>query len=93
MVSTDLSSIGKASGHPVRWSIIVRMCLLPDVDVSHFVTKSMVILSNGLSGISFICSGYDWILAFSHQHNMQLAMFFQISFFIPFQLCWCLMRQ
>ena len=35
MVSADLSSIGKASGHPVRWSIILRMCLLPDVDVLH----------------------------------------------------------
>ena len=30
MVSADLSGIGNASGHPVRWSIIVRMCLLPD---------------------------------------------------------------
>ena len=66
MVSTDLSSIGKASSHPVRWSIILRMFLLPDVDVSHSVTKSMAILSNGLSGISVICNGYDWTLAFSH---------------------------
>ena len=59
MVLADLSGIGKASGHPVRWSIIVRMCLLPDVDISHSITKSMVILSNGLSGISVICNGYD----------------------------------
>ena len=58
MVSADLSGIGNASGHPVRWSIIVRMCLLPDVEVSQLVTKSMAILSNGLSGISVICSGY-----------------------------------
>ena len=26
MVSADLPSIGNASGHPVKWSIIVRMC-------------------------------------------------------------------
>ena len=58
MVSTDLSGIGNASGHPVRWSIIVRMCLLPDVEVSQLVTKSMAILSNGLSGTSVICSEY-----------------------------------
>ena len=58
MVSADLSGIGNASGHPVRWSIIVRMCLLPDVEVLQSVTKSMAILSNGLSGISIICSGY-----------------------------------
>ena len=58
MVSVDLSGIGNASGHPVRWSIIVRMCLLPDVEVLQSVTKSMAILSNGLSGISVICSGY-----------------------------------
>ena len=32
------------------------MCLLPDVEVSQSVTKSIAILSNGLSGISFICS-------------------------------------
>ena len=58
MVSTDLSGIGNASGHLVRWSIIVRMCLLPDVGVLQLVTRSMAILSNGLSGISAICSGY-----------------------------------
>ena len=50
MVSTDLSGIGNASGHPVRWTIIVRMCLLPDAEVSQLVTKLMAILSNGLSG-------------------------------------------
>ena len=58
MVSADLSEIGNASGYPVRWCIIVRMCLLPNVQVSQSVTKSMAILSNGLSGISVICSGY-----------------------------------
>ena len=59
MVPADLSGIGKASSHPVRWSIIVRMCLLPDVDISHSVIKLMAILLNGLSGISLICNGYD----------------------------------
>ena len=33
MVSADLSGIGNASGHPFKWSMIVRMCLLPDVEV------------------------------------------------------------
>ena len=50
IVSADLSGIGNASGHPVRWSIMVKMCLFPDVDVSH--------LSKGLSGIFIICKGY-----------------------------------
>ena len=51
MVSTDLSGIGKASSHPV----MVRICLLPEVEVSHSVAKSMAILSKGHSGISIIC--------------------------------------
>ena len=58
IVSADLSGMGNASGHPVKWSIIVRMCLLPDVEVLQSVTKSMAILSNGLSGISVICRQY-----------------------------------
>ena len=58
MVSVHLSGIGNASGHHVRWSIIVRMCLLPDVEILQSVTKLMAILSKGLSGISVICSGY-----------------------------------
>ena len=37
----------------------MKMCLLPDVDISHSITKSILILSNGPSGISVICSGYD----------------------------------
>ena len=57
IVSTDLSGIGNASGHPVRWSIIVRICLLPELDVLHSVTRSVAILSNGQSGISVIFSG------------------------------------
>ena len=58
IVSADLSGIGNASGHAVKLSIIVRICLLADVEVFQLVTKSMAILSNGLSGISVICSGY-----------------------------------
>ena len=58
IVSADLSGMGNASGHPVRSSIMVKICLFPDVEVSHSVTKSMAILSNGLSGISVICNGY-----------------------------------
>ena len=54
IASEDLSGIGNASDHPVRWSMIVSMCLLPDVDVSHSGTRSMAILLNSLSGISII---------------------------------------
>ena len=54
IVSTVLSGIGYASGHPVRWSVIVKMCLFPDVDVSHYVIRSKAILSNGLLEISII---------------------------------------
>ena len=57
VVSVDLSGIGNASYHPVRWSFIVNMSLLPDVDVSHSVTRSIAILLNGLSSISVICKG------------------------------------
>ena len=41
IASADLSGMGNASGHPVKRSIIVKMCLFPDVEVSHSVTKSM----------------------------------------------------
>ena len=58
MVSTDLLGMGKASGQPVRGSIMVNMCLLPEVDVLQSVTKPMAILSNSLSGIYVICRGY-----------------------------------
>ena len=51
MVSVDLFSMGKASSHPVRLSMMVRICLLPVVEVSHSVTKSTVILSSGCSSI------------------------------------------
>ena len=51
IVSMVLSGIGDAPGHPVRWSIIVKICLLPDVDVLHSVMRSMAILLNGLSSI------------------------------------------
>ena len=57
IVSADLLGMGNASGHPVRWSIIMRMCLFPEVDVSHSITRLIVILSNSLSGIYVICSG------------------------------------
>ena len=56
-VPAGLSSMVKASGHPVRLSMMVRICLLPEVEVSHSVTKVMAILSNGHSGISIICKG------------------------------------
>ena len=57
MVSADLSGTGKPSSHPMRRSVMVRICLLPEVEVSHSVTKSMAILLNGHFGISVICRG------------------------------------
>ena len=54
LVLADLSGIGNASGHPVRWSMMVRMCLLPELEVSHSVTKSIVILSKGHTRISHL---------------------------------------
>ena len=58
IVYTDLSGMGNASGHPVRWSVMVKMYLFPDIDVSHSVMRSIAILLNGLCGISVICKGY-----------------------------------
>ena len=55
IVSVVLLGIGNASGHPVKWSIIFKMCLLPDVNVLHSVMRLIAILSNALSGISIIC--------------------------------------
>ena len=64
IVSADLSGMGNASSHPVRWSMILRMCLFPEVDVSLSITKSVAILSNGLSGISVIVMGRPGPLPF-----------------------------
>ena len=50
IVSAVLSGVRYVSGHPVRWSIMVKMCLFPDVDVLHSVMRLMAILSNGLIG-------------------------------------------
>ena len=44
IVSTDLSSIGNAPGHPVNWSRMVRICLFRELDVSHSLIRSIVIL-------------------------------------------------
>ena len=54
IVSTDLSGIGNASGYPVKWSMVVSMCLFPDVEVSHSVTRSIAIFSKGQSGFFII---------------------------------------
>ena len=39
--------MGKASSHPVKWSMMVRMYWFPDVETFRSVTKSVVILSKG----------------------------------------------
>ena len=39
IVSADLSGIENVSGHPIKWSMMVRICLFPDVDVSYLVIK------------------------------------------------------
>ena len=57
VVSADLSGFGKASGHPVRGLMMVSICLFPEQEVSHSVTKSMAILLKGHSDISVICGG------------------------------------
>ena len=54
IVSADLSGIGNVSGHPVKWSMMVSICLFPDVEVFQSVTRSIAILSNSLLGISVI---------------------------------------
>ena len=54
IVSAVLSGMGYASGHPVRWSILVKICLFPDIDVLHSLMRLIAILSNGLLGISVI---------------------------------------
>ena len=87
IVSADLSGIGNASGHPVRWSIMVKMCLLPEVNVSHSVMRSIVILLNGLSGISVIMQvkGNVQIHGFlSSWQSTQFAMYFLMSYIHSF---------
>ena len=37
--------------------MMMRICLLPEVEALHSVTKSISILLNGHSGISVICGG------------------------------------
>ena len=59
VVSVDLFGISIASGQPVNKSMMVRICLFPLLDSVKSVTKSIVILSKGQSGISIMCSGYD----------------------------------
>ena len=65
IVLADLFGIGIASGQPVNKSMMVRICLFPLLDSVKSVTKSIAILSKGLSGISVMCSVYDWTRAFS----------------------------
>ena len=65
IVSADLFGIGIASGHPVRRSMMVRICLFPLLDSVKSVTRSIAILSKGQSGISVMCNGYDCTRAFS----------------------------
>ena len=56
IVSADLSGMGNASGHPIKWSMImiVSICLFLDVEVSHSAMRSIAILLNGQLGISII---------------------------------------
>ena len=49
--------MGKASGHPVRWSMIVSMCLLPEVEVLQSVTRSIAILIKGFGQGSLSSAG------------------------------------
>ena len=68
IVLADLFGISKGSltsGQPVSRSMMVRICLFPLLDSVKSVTRSIAILSKGLSGISVMCSGYDCTHAFS----------------------------
>ena len=58
IVSAFLFGIGKASGHPVKWSTMVRIYWFPDLETFWSVTKSMAILPKGQSCLSIICDGY-----------------------------------
>ena len=49
IVSVFLLEMGKASYHLVKWSVLVRMCWFPDMDVLRSVTKSIAILSTAAS--------------------------------------------
>ena len=84
IVSSVLSGIGYASGHPVRWSIMIKMFLFPDVDVSHSVMRLIAILSNGQSGISVICRKVMLNLGFLPAAKCAICNIFSISLFIPF---------
>ena len=42
-----LSGMRKTSNHPVKWSVMVKMCRFLDVEIFSSVTKSMAILSKG----------------------------------------------
>ena len=64
IVSAFLSVMGKASGHPVKWSVIMRMSWFPDMETLRSVTKYIAILLKGPSGMFIICNGYIDILAF-----------------------------
>ena len=56
IVSADLSGMG----NPVRWLIIVRMCLFPEIDVSHSITKLIAICQMiCLGSLSFVWVGLD----------------------------------
>ena len=49
MVNTTIKEANTTLQHETK------MCLFPEVDVSHSVTRSIAILLNGLSSISVIC--------------------------------------
>ena len=59
IVSAVLSGMGYASGHPVTWSIIVKICLFPDVDVLHSVMRFIAILSMVCQGFPSFEEGYS----------------------------------
>ena len=64
--------------------MIVRMCLLPELEVSHSMTKSMAILLKGHTGISHL----EWVslnFCFLSVAKGTLSNVFPYILFIHFQ--------
>ena len=74
---------GKCFWPSVRWSIMVRMCLLPELEVLHSVTKSMVILSKDV--LEFLSSVKGMLEHLLFLHNKV-----HIEWCISLYLCSCL---
>ena len=85
IVLADLSGIGNASGHPVKWSIMVRMCLFPDVEVSHQKPNLLQSYQKAYQVFSSFEGGNFEFWLSPCGIRPHFAMYLQMSVFIPFQ--------